>query len=429
MDILNYEAAFGAEDVSSQKMRGAVDNWFSLYYRDTEENGRNPCQRIAYTVVSKLARWVFAEYKATAKGEFARAVLEELDKCRVTAAQLALIGGESYIKPVFTGKGFSFVAVPRNRLLVFGRDAAGEPVDVGAVEQSAAGGWYYTLLERRFLTDGFLTVENRLYRSKYPGVLGFEVALDSHPAYRDFLPSYTFREPLGSVGLVRMKTPQFNCVDGSNEGVSVYAPAAGLIDAIDRNEFLLAGEFERGQSRVFASRDLLRGEGLEDNLFVGLDEDPEQVGLTVFAPQLRHQAFLERKREYLRNVEAVIGLQRGLLSEVSSMQRTATEISATAAEHCLTVMDFQAMWETAVQQVLSLCVRLAGLYGLQAAEETPEFDWGNGVLYDEEKLWQEYKDMVARGLLAPEVALGWRFGLPSETEEERAYIRKKYMGE
>ncbi len=427
MEILNYESAFGAEDMSSQAMQEAVGNWFRLYYRDKTQGGIDPCQRIAYTVVSKLVRWVFAEYKADAKGAFARQVLQSLDDCRVAAVQMALIGGECYIKPVFTGKGFSFVPVPRNRILVFGRDGQGEPTDVGTVEQSSAGGWYYTLLERRYLEDGYLTVENRLFRSKYPGVLGSEIPLNSHPAYRDFLPSYTFREKLGSVALVRMKTPQLNCVDGSNEGVSVYAPAAGLIDAIDRNEYLLNGEFERGQSRVFASRDLLRDDGLQDNLFVGLDEDPEQVGLTVFAPELRHQAFLERKREYLRNVEAVIGLQRGVLSDVSHMQRTATEISATAAEHCLTVMDFQNMWESAVQRVLCVCVQLGRLYGLQTGEEAAEFDWGNGVLYDEEKLWQEYKDMVARGLLAPEVALGWRFNLPSETPEQREYIRKKYM--
>lgn len=427
MEILNYESAFGAQDVSSEKMQEAVGKWFRLYYRDKVEEGLDPCQRIAYTVVSKLVRWVFAEYRASAKEDFARQLLQALDGCRVAAVQMALIGGECYIKPVFTGRGFSFRPVPRNRILVFGRDAQGEPTDVGTVEQSVEGGWYYTLLERRYLTDGYLTVENRLFRSKYAGVLGFEVPLDSHPAYRDFLPSYTFREKLNSVGLVRMKTPQLNCVDGSNEGVSVYAPAAGLIDAIDRNEWLLNGEFERGQSRVFASRDLLQDEGLQDNLFVGLDEDPEQVGLTVFAPQLRHQAFLERKREYLRNVEAVIGLQRGVLSDVANMQRTATEISATAAEHCLTVMDFQRMWEDAVQRVLSLCVALGHLYGLPGGDVHAEFDWGNGVLYDEEKLWQEYKDMVAQGLLAPEVALGWRFNLPSETEEQRAYIRKKYM--
>ena len=38
-----------------------------------------------------------------------------------------------------------------------------------------------------------------------------------------------------------------------------------------------------------------------------------------------------------------------------------------------------------------------------------------------------YKSMVAAGLLAPEVALGWRFGMPSESVEDRAKIRTKYM--
>lgn len=429
MEILNFEGAFGAEDVTSQAMAEAIAQWFQLYYREQTEAGEDPCQRIAYTVVSKLVRGVFAEYKTSAQSDFIRQVLEQLNRQKVLAVQLALVGGECYLKPVFTGAGFDFTVIPRNRILVFSRDEKGEPQDVGTVEQRTVGHFHYTLLERRSLdAQGYLTVENRLFRSKLQGVLGTEVGLQDCPVYRDFASVYTFPKPVHSLGLVRVKTPMLNCVDGSCEGVSVYAPAAGLIHAIDRNEFLLNGEFERGQSRVFASRDLLREDALQDNLFVGLDEDPEAVGLTVFAPQLRQQAYLERKQEYLRNVEAVIGLQRGMLSDVSSLQRTATEVSAAQAEHCLTVMDFQGMWALALESAVALCARLGALYRIPgAAAETVVIDWGNGVLYDEEKLWQEYKDMVARGLLAPEVALGWRFNLPSDTEEQREYIRKKYM--
>ena len=54
-------------------------------------------------------------------------------------------------------------------------------------------------------------------------------------------------------------------------------------------------------------------------------------------------------------------------------------------------------------------------------------DWGNGVLYDEDSTWAAYQEMVEKGLLRPEIALGWRFDLPWETEEQRAYIRKTYM--
>ena len=54
-------------------------------------------------------------------------------------------------------------------------------------------------------------------------------------------------------------------------------------------------------------------------------------------------------------------------------------------------------------------------------------DWGNSTLYDEDKIWQEYREMVQQGLIAPEVALGWRFGLPATTEAERQIIRDRYM--
>ena len=54
-------------------------------------------------------------------------------------------------------------------------------------------------------------------------------------------------------------------------------------------------------------------------------------------------------------------------------------------------------------------------------------DWGNSNLYDEDKIWEEYRQMVSMGLIAPEVALGWRFNLPSNTEAERQIIRARYM--
>ena len=317
MDIYNCQEAFGASDKTSAAMRAAIGQWFSLYYRSSVTDGEDPCQRIAYTVVSKLVRSVFGEYAASADDGFSRDVIRALDRVKEKAVQLALVGGECYIKPWLDGDRFDFTLIPRDRLLVFGRDPRGEPVDVGTMETSTLGSAYYTLLERRSVDEkGYLTIENRLYRSFTEGLLGTSVGLGSHPMYAQLPERYTFPQPVGSVGLVRLVTPMLNCVDGSAEGISVYAAAVGLIHAIDRNEHLLSGEFERGQSRVFASSDLLDGGTLADNLFVGLDEDPERLGITLFSPQLRQQAFLERKQEYLRNVESVIGIQRGLLCDV-----------------------------------------------------------------------------------------------------------------
>lgn len=428
MSIYGYEGAFGAWDQTSKTMRSAIGDWFSLYYGKSEGD---PSQRIAYTVVTKLTKTVFGEYKVTARDQNAARALESLNKVRKQALQLALIGGECYLKPYPQGDGFAFALIPRNNLLIFARDQWGMPTDVGTVEKTVGQKCYYTLLERRKVDEnGYLTIENRLYKSFNAESLGGEVALAEVPAYKDLPSSYTYPQSIGSVGLVQVKTPMYNCVDGSAEGVSVYASAADLIGLIDENEAQLRGEFQRGQSRILASRDLLRDGALQDNLFVGLDDGPEQVGITIFSPQLREQSYLARKQEYLRNVESILGLRRGMLSDANAQDRTATEIASSAAEYNLTVIDFQLMWQEALEKALLLCQKLAGLYRLGTiADISFNVDWGNGVLYDEDSTWESYQTMVQKGLLKPEIAIGWRFDLPWETQEQREYIRKTYMPE
>ena len=435
MAIYNYEEAFGQWDQTSRAMRKAIGEWFRLYYGGANDGDHDPCQRVAYTVVSKLVRAVFGEYQVSCDDPFVQAFLKELNTTARQAMELSLVGGECYLKPCPGKAGFFFTLIPRTNVLIFGRDAAGNVTDIGTVEHSTAGKYYYTLLERRTVDEkGFLTIENKLYRSQNSQNLGMRVPLAVSPEYALLPDHYRYEQPLHGVGLVRLKTPILNCVDGTQDGVSVYAPAVGLIANIDENEAQLRGEFRRGQSRIIASRDLLRDDGsgclnLTDHLFVGLDEDPEQVGITIFAPQLRHTAYLERKQEYLRNVESVIGLKRGMLSDANMDDRTATEISSSAGDFNLTVMDFQRMWEKAVQETVVLCCAFARLYriGTPAEHPTVSIDWGNGILYDEDKIWDDYQKMVSGGLLKPEIALGWRFNMPADTEQEQQAIRSRFM--
>ena len=427
MSIYDYESAFGVEDKTSSGMRKAIEEWFSLYYG--EEGDGDPSQRIAYTVVNKIVKTMFGEYQVAADTEFAQMVARSVAPYRSRAMQMTLVGGECFLKPNITVDGFTFTLIPRNNILVFRRNALGEPVDVGTVEKSTFGKFYYTLLERRWVDDdGFLTIENRLYRSLNAQSLGGEVVLSDHPAYGNLAASYCYESQMG-LGLITLKTPMLNCVDGSSDAVAVYAAATGLIRNIDRNEAQLNGEFSRGESRILVSADLLDGQKqLTDNVFVGLDEDPEQVGLTIFSPQLREQSYLARKQEYLRNVESVIGLKRGLLSDANVEERTATEIASSAADYNLTVMDFQRVWEEGLKKLVALCATLWELYGMGSAETgTISVDWGNGILYDEDTVWQGYMAMVEKGLLKPEIALAWRFNLPADTPEQQAQIRAKWM--
>lgn len=435
----SYADAFQAQDRTSVWMQKAIPLWFDLYFAQGKTEDSDPCQQIPYTVVRKLTKAVFSEYKAASKDAFAQAVLDSLDEKAAEAMQMVLIGGECLLKPIPTGTGWRWTVINRANILVFGRDDDGMMTDIGTAEMTTTEKHYYTLLERRTVDSrGYLTIRNVLYRSEMKGTLGVRVNLKELPKYEDLADVYTFQKPVGSVGLVQMKTPMVNCVDGSADGVSVYASAVGLILNINRNEAQLNGEFERGQSRIVVSEDMLKKDRngrkmLTDNIFVGVDYDPETIGVTIFSPELREQSFLARKQEYLRNVENVIGLKRGLLSEVEAVDRTATEITSSEGEYSLTVVDFQRMWERAAQEALRLCGVLGQLYRVAGAHEVPwdavSTSWGNGVLYDEEKVGAELLSQVQSGLLQPERYLGWYYDLPCDTAAQRARIRKDYMPE
>ena len=440
--VYHFEQAYpGAKDCTSAAMRTAIEDWFRLYFDRDVTDEEDPCQRLPYTVVSKLSRTCFAEYEAAAseKQTFVIGVLDSLEAVRKKAMQLAMIGGEAWLKPVPGPTGFSFTVMRRDMVTVLGRGPDGEVTALGSAELTMENGKFYTLLERRSLDEaGRLVIENKLFCSWDGQSIGTQVGLTALPQYAALEPVAVVGD-VGGIGLVGLKVPLENCVDGSADPVSVYAAATGLIHNINRNESQLDREFDHGESRVFASADLLdkRKNGrpvLPPGLFVGIDDDIANTGVTVFAPALRQESFLARKREYLRNVESLIGLKRGILGEVEAAQRTATEVTSSQGDYSLTIQDLQQMWEAAVRRTVGLCGKLGKLYRVPGAFEPDParavcIDWGNGVLYDKDKEWAETMQLVSAGMLKPEIALAWKYGLPWETAGDLQKVREKYMPE
>ena len=165
--------------------------------------------------------------------------------------------------------------------------------------------------------------------------------------------------------------------------------------------------------------------------FIGLPDDPANVGVTVYSPALREQSYLARKQDLLRGCESLLGLRRGILSETEANAdpRTATEIAATSVDYDLTIRDLQGAWGAAVQDAMVLCGTLGALYGLEFHTDAvvPAIDWGDGVLYDRARIWAEQREMVDAGLLRPELALAWYFDLPCGSEAELKEVREKFM--
>ena len=441
--IYNFAQAFGVQDITTSAMKAAILDWFALYYAAETRKDEDTCQRLPVTIVSKLTKTAFSEYSASAEKEkpFVDAVLSALNDARQKAMQQALIGGECFLKPVFDqNHRIFFGVVSRQSYVVLGRNSRDEITDIGTSERTVYGGKFYTLLERRSIDHaGYLTIRSKLYQSDSDQYLGVEVPLTTLEQYANIAPENRLPQRVDSIGLIPLRTPLENCVDGSADAVSVYAPAVGLLHNINRNEAQLNTEFSNAESRIMVSGDMFKKDSrgrkeLTDHVFTALDEDPDDIGITIFSPAIREQSFLARKTEYLRNIETLIGLKRGILSEVEAAERTATEVTSSAGDYNLTIIDFQQMWESAVREAVRVCDVLGRMYKAQTgAAVDPEkdvvIDWGNGILYDEEKEWSNYMALVSAGMLKPEIALAWKFNMPWDTPEDLRKIREKYMPE
>ncbi|MBQ0165378.1 MAG: phage portal protein [Bacteroidales bacterium] len=426
---------FHKTDITTTEMQDAITEWYELYFDQNQPEDESNIQRLANVIVSKIYKAAFSEYTAESDNEFAKSVLDALGKVKKKTMQQTLIGSQAWLKPYIFDDKITFSVVTRDNVVVFGRDAENNLTDVATQEDTETDGKFYHLYENRYIGEnGNLVIDSRLYESESRDKQGKRVPLDTLERYADLDDETEI--PIQSIGLIGMSCPAENCVDGTDDPVSVYAAAVGLIHAINLNEAQLSGEFDRGESRIIVSGDLLKGSGtnrqLADNLFTALDDDPENVGFQIFSPQLREASFLARKAEYLRNIENLIGLKHGLLSDVNEMQKTAKEITSSEGDYNLTIIDFQEIWESTARECVKLCADLMTAYRKSSPKVEDEeivINWGNGILYDRDKTWAEYMTLVSAGMLKPEIALAWYFNLPHSTPEDIEKIRTDYMPE
>ena len=75
------------------------------------------------------------------------------------------------------------------------------------------------------------------------------------------------------------------------------------------------------------------------------------------------------------SMENIIGLKRGLLSQVEAVDRTATEITSSEGEYMTTIRELQQMWETAAKEAVRLWCSITG-----EQEENIVLNWGDGIV-------------------------------------------------
>ena len=429
----SFEDAFRVSDITSEKMQKAIKLWFELYFDDNNDCNTDSATRIPYVVVDGLYKACFGEYgltieDSTQKDKHMATVIENLEDIQAEAFQLATIGGEGFIKPIVYSDTFRFGFIPRNCYVVLARNATGDITSLGTCEVTISGQHYYTLLERRTVADGRLTIEYKLFKSSSASYIGERTDLED--LYEGL--EETVVLDIDNIGLAHIKMPMVNCVDGSKDGVSIYAAAIEEINTLYWHERRTNNEYELTEPHMVVSVDVLERDenGKVDipKYAMSLNEAPENVGVHTYNPTPNQEQLEARANQILRNIENIIGLRRGVLSHVESDDRTATEVQASSARYALLIANLQKAWEATINEVLAVCDTLGQIYlGWDTSKYSePVLSWGNGVLYDEDKEYQRLFALVQGGYLKAEYLLEW-MELHSMDEKQIAEIRQQFM--
>lgn len=311
--------------------------------------------------------------------------------------------GSFIIKPI--GAGLSeFVTADKFIPISFGDD--GKPTDVGFLTVKRVGNSdYFTRFERHYLLNGNLTIETKCYHSQSEADIGISCNLEEVEEWASINPGPVMYPGMNRMDFGYYRNPIKNEVDGSRCGVSIFDAATELISKADVQAARLDWEYESGERAIHVdSRALQKINGkigmakFNKRLYRGLDieDGKDKELLKEYSPQMRDEAFARGLETYYRNIEFVVGLAYGDLSNVQYVEKTATEIKTAKARKYNRV--------TAIQENLRECLEdfaaaLAFYNGLLNSVYEFNCKFNDSILTDEETERKQDMQDVAMGVM------------------------------
>lgn len=438
---------FGKPDCTPGEMVAAIQTWYDMYYnRSGERCEQNSSQNIPQVAVDNVVSAVFQEYEARPNVQEEEAIVSSeetddlinlLDKLLPKALQGVCIGGEGFLKPGIDNGQLYVNFIDRNNYIVLGRDHSGHPNDIVLSEMQMMGGCYYTLYERRAQNGEDTWIQNKLYKSEDTVSIGTEVT-DLTVWYEELEPEVMLPDT-PNIGLIYIKMPMHNSVGPYDDGCSLYASAVDKIRQVYEHEHRQNKEYMLTEPHMIVSQDVINIDDIDDvgrpirhkipEYLYAVDAAPTEVGFTLYNPEPHQAQLAERENQLLRHVENQIGLRRGILSQVESEDRTATEVLSSTTRYANLINSLQVVMGQAVENLVELVNLLLASYGETYTIHEIQVVWGNGVLYDEDKDFQRLLDLTNADYVRPEYVIGWQFGAKTDSVEDLEDIRIKYMPE
>lgn len=396
----------GKDIALSKKMIDAINDWNNMMNGKAEWiDGPVKSLRIESGICREFADSVLVEMESSISNEKLNKAYQKCISDLNENMQDGIGLGSFILRPL--GAGLSeFVTADKFIPISFGDD--GKPVDVGFLTVKRVGNSdYFTRFERHYLLNGSLTIETKCYHSQSENEIGLPCSLESVDEWAQINPG-----PISYPGMDRMdfgyyRNPIPNHIDGSKCGVSIFEDARDRIQSADIQLARYDWEYDSGERAIHVDNRALKKDKssgrmgmakFNQRLYRGLDiEDGKDKDLLKeYSPEMRDEAFKRGLEEYKREIEFIVGLAYGDLSDVREVEKTATEIKISKSRKYNRV--------TAIQENLKECLEdfVAGLAfynGMLRSGYEFSCKFSDSILTDEETERQQDRQDVAMGVM------------------------------
>lgn len=416
---------FDVTPAISREAMQDINLWYSLYVGQAPWITHDVISlNIPAAICRELARPTLAELEVTIEGAAGNYLMEQFNTAK-KRFQPALetflaLGGGAFKPYIFNDRILVNYCSP-NTFQPTRFDISGECVGGVFKEGIKSNGQYYVKLESHEFENGRYIIRNRAFESTQSGSVGRPVALNTVPEWANLqeeTPIEGIEHPLFSY----FRTPRANKLNpDSGVGVSMYADAVELIRQADVQWERLQWEYKSGERKIFGDRSEVNIERFGRDRLYAFGPFYSENGdlLHEFSPEYRDSSVYAGFQSILKQIEFNVGLSFGTISDPMSVERTATEITATKQRMYTTIEGIKTNMQSALDGLIYAMSVMAGLYGLApAGDYTVTYDWGDSVLEDETTKQLAIADMrndVAAGLIRPELYIMKKYGV---TEEE-----------
>lgn len=338
LNIQQLENSLRIGSTLSAEMRESLRLWLEMYTGSADWNKEAPSCGVQKIISGALSDPITEEIKIDSDSEELKDLMQKLQKDAATIIEYFVSFGAAVVRPVFSNGRVQYEIVHLGNYLPLSYDMDGTLTSAIITKLIQDGDKDFILVEKHEYQNKNHTVKTKLYKYE-SGNIGAEVPLETTVQTAGITPEFVWQN-VEHPFIIEFKNREPNKIDGTNTPCALIAGCENLIKDADEQYARLVWEVEAGKTRVFADADLFDKRQSVDGtgeirlsptlkkLFVKLNGDGTNTEkITTFAPTLRTAQHIEALNEIFRRIELATGIGKGTISNMESVQQTATQFA------------------------------------------------------------------------------------------------------